>query len=110
MVAGIAVSAVVHLLGGEGGVDGLGGAVHVGKEGVAVFIADVDDLADVILVSHDAAAGVALLLEQVQGADAQVADVNAESSKGLAVYAISAIGILHDDDLLKYIVVPVQTR
>ena len=100
MTAGIAISAVIDLVGVKGGVDGLGSAVDVSEESVAVFIADVHDFTDVILVSHDAAAGMALLLEQVQRAHAQVANVNAESSKGLAVYAISAIGILHDDDLL----------
>ena len=102
VAAGIAVSAVVDLVGVESSVDGFGGAIHIGKEGIAVFVADVDDLADVIFVGHDAAAGMALLFEQEQGTHAQVANMNAESSKGLAVYAVSAIRIFHDNDLPKY--------
>jgi len=100
VAAGITVCTVVDLVGRESGMDGLGSTVDIGKEGVAILVADVHDLTDVILVSNDAAAGMALLLEQVQRAYAQVADIDAESSKGFAVYAVSAIGILHDNDLL----------
>ena len=101
VAAGVAVSTIVDLVGIDCGVESRGSAVNIGEESVAVFVADVDDFADVILISYDAAAGMALLLEQVQGADAQVANIDAESSKGFTVYAVSAIGIFHDYDLLK---------
>ena len=74
MAAAIAISAVVHLIRVEGGVDGLRCAGHIGKEGVPVLLADVHQLAHMVLIGHDAAAGVALLLEEDQRADAQLAD------------------------------------
>ena len=81
VAARVAVGAVVELLGVEGRVDGLGGAVHVGKERVALRLRDVGDLAHMVLVGHDAAAGMALLLEEDELAHAQIADLDAEGAQ-----------------------------
>jgi len=95
MTAGVAIGAVVDLLGRECRVDGLGSAVDVGKVGIALLVRDVDDFADVILISHDAAARMALLLEEDELGDAQVADEDAESIQQFAFHAVAAVAVFH---------------
>ena len=97
MAAGIAVCAVVDLVGMEGRVDGLGTAVNIGELGVALLIGEVDKLADVILVGHDAAAGMALLPEEDQRGNFQVADHDAECIQQFAAHAVAAVGVFHND-------------
>ena len=95
VAAGVAVGAIVDLLGRKGGVDGLGGAVHIGKVGVALLVGDVHDLADVILIGHDAAARMALLLEEDQLGDAQISDEDAEGVEQFALHAVAAVAVFH---------------
>ena len=53
-----------------------------------------------ILVCNDAAPRMALLLEQNQRADAQVANVNAESVEQFAAHAVAAVLVFHGFFLL----------
>ena len=64
VASGVPIRAVVDFLGMEGGVNGFRRAGYILDEGGALFRADVNDLADVIFVGDDAAAGMALLPEQ----------------------------------------------
>ena len=66
-----------------------------GAKLAALGLADLHDLPHVVLVSHDAAAGMALLLEQNQLAHAQVTDLDAEGGQGRAAHTVAAVGILH---------------
>ena len=95
VAAAVAVGAVVDLVGMEGLVQGVGSLVHVGEVGVAILVGDVDHLRNVILVGHDDTAGMALLLEQDELADAQVADLDAEAGQDLAAHAVAAVAIFH---------------
>ena len=95
VAAAVAVGAVVDLVGREGLVQSVCSLGHVGKVGVALLFADVHQLRNVILVGHDDTAGVALLLEQDELADAQVTDLDAETSQDLAAHAVAAVTIFH---------------
>lgn len=86
----------------EGGVNRPRRARHVRHERVALLVGEVDDLADVILVRDDAAAGVALLLEENQRADAQLADDDAERIEQFAARTIAAIRVFHGENLLSF--------
>ena len=86
---------ILDLVGIKGPVQGVGGLVHVGEVGVAVRVGDVDHLGDVVLVGHDDAAGMALLLEQDELADAQAADLDAEFGQRLAAHAVAAVAVFH---------------
>ena len=57
VTAGIAIGAIVHLVGVECIVDCLCGTVYIGEEGIAFFLADVNDFADMVFADNDAAAG-----------------------------------------------------
>jgi hypothetical protein len=48
-----------------------------------------------ILVGHDDTAGMALLLEQDQLRDLQVADLDAETGQDFAAHAVTAVAIFH---------------
>ena len=95
VAARVAIRAVVELIRMKGGVNRLCRARHVRHECVALLVGEVDNLADVILVRDDAAARVALLLEENQRADAQLADDDAERIEQLAARAIAAIRVFH---------------
>ena len=95
VAAAVAVGAVVDLVGMEGLVDGAGSLSHIGEEGVALLVGDVHQLGNMILVGHDDTAGMALLLEQDQLRDLQVADLDAEAGQDLAAHAVTAVAIFH---------------
>ena len=97
VAAGVAIGPVVDFVGVEGGVEGLGHPIHVGKEGAALRVGELRHVTGVLLIGHDAAAGVALLLEKHQHAGLQVADVDAEAVQQLLVPgAVSAGLIFHE--------------
>ena len=102
MAAAVAVSTVVDLIGGECLVDGVCCSGNVFEEQSALFGVDVHQLGNVILVSHDHAAGMALLLEQDQLRDLQVADLDTETSQDLAAHAVTAVAIFHVNYLFRY--------
>ena len=64
VAASVPIRAVVDFLGVEDGMNSFRRAGDILDEGGALFLADVNDFADVIFVGHDAAARVALLAEQ----------------------------------------------
>jgi hypothetical protein len=49
--------------------DGLRGPGYIGEERIPLFITEVGHFTDMILIGYDAAAGMALFLEQDQHAD-----------------------------------------
>ena len=102
VAARVAIRAIVELIRVEGGMNRLRRARHVCHERVALLVGEVDDLADVILVRDDAASGVALLLEENQRADVQLADDDAERIEQLAARAIAAIRVFHGENLLSF--------
>ena len=59
-----------------------------------------------VLVGHDDTAGMALLFEQDQLADLQVADLDAELGQRLAAHTVTAIAIFHICFLRFYIILP----
>lgn len=91
MAAGIAIGAIVDLVGMEYFMNGFGSSVDIGEEAVAVFVGDVDDLTDMILICDDAAAAMALLLEENQLADIEIADLDSKRVEQLAAFAIAAV-------------------
>lgn len=95
VAAGIAIGAVVDLTGSKSLVQSLGGLVYIGKESVAVFLADVHDLADMVLVSYDHPAGLALLLKKDQAAYPKVADIDAELLQQFAPHTVATVLIFH---------------
>jgi len=103
VAAAVAVGTVVDLVGMECLVQGVCSLVHIGKVGVAVLVGDVDHLGDMVLVGHDDATGMALLLEQDELADAQVTDLDAEAGKDLAAHAVAAVAIFHWNDPLCFV-------
>ena len=97
VAAGVPIGPVVDLVRVEGGVEGLGHPVHVGEEGAALLAGELRHVAGVLLVGHDAAAGVALLLKEDQNAGLQVADVDAEAVQQLLFPgAVSAVLVFHE--------------
>ena len=95
VAAAVAVGTVVDLVGMEGLVDGIGSLSHIGEEGVALLIGDVDQLGNMVVVSHDDAAGMALLLEQDQLRNAQITDLDAEAGQDVAAHAVAAVAVFH---------------
>ena len=65
--------------------------VHIGKEPVSLLVTDIDDLAHMILVSHDAASALALLLKEDQLADIQFTNLDAELCEQFPTLAIATI-------------------
>ena len=95
VAAAVSVGAVVDLVGMEGLMDGLGRGGNVLEERRPVLGGNVHQLADMVLVGHDDAAGMALLLEQDQLAHLQVADLDAEARQDLAAHAVTAFAVFH---------------
>ena len=98
VAAGVPVGAVVDLVRLEGLVQRPCGAHHICQKGVALFVGDIYDLADMILISHNAAAGVALLLKEDQIAHTQMADRDTELVQEGASGAVSTIEVFHGDN------------
>ena len=63
MMSRISICTVVYFIRMEGCVNGLRSSCDVGKKGVAFFIAQFRHFADMIFISDEAAAGMALFLE-----------------------------------------------
>ena len=99
MAAAVAIGAVVYLIGVEYLVDGIGSSGHVSKEQVPLLIRNIHQFGNMILVCYDHTAGVALLLEEEQLADLQVADLDAEFCQRLAADTVAAIAVFHKNYL-----------
>ena len=74
MLPRIAIRAIVHLVWLECLVDSCGDMADVAVEGIHFILGHVGDFTDVLLCGHDAAPGMALLLEKYQDAGRQFAD------------------------------------
>ena len=96
VAATVTVCAVVDLVGMEDLVNGLCCGGNVSEEQVALFVGDIDQLGNMVLVSHDDTAGVALLLEQDQLGNLQIADLDAEAGQNVAAHAVTAVAIFHN--------------
>ncbi len=96
VTAGIAVGTVVDFVRMEHLVDGIGSSGYIFKEQGALLGSQVHQLADVILISNDHTAGMALLLKQDQLAHLQIADLDAETGQDFAAHAITTILIFHN--------------
>jgi len=87
----VAVGTVVDLLGVEGFLHGTGHLGHVGHEGVAVVVAELVQVVHMVLVGHEAAATVGLLLEEEGARDAQRGKLDHQIVEGLIVLAVQAL-------------------
>ena len=97
MAAAVPVGPVIHFVGMKYLVNGLCRPGHIGEKGVPVFLADVNQFADVILIGDNSAPGMALLLEQNQRADAQIADINSKGVLQFPSHTIAAVLVFHMD-------------
>ena len=95
MAAAVTVGTIIDFVGMECLVQGLGCGGNIFKEERPFLRSDVHQFADMILVSHNDPAGVALLLEQNQLADLQITDFDAEACQNLAAHAIAAVVVFH---------------
>ena len=95
VAARIAIRAVVQLVRVESRMNRLCRAIHIGHERIALFVGQIDNLAHVVFIRDNAAAGMALLFEENQRADVQFTDDNAERIQQLA-----AIRVFHGNNLL----------
>lgn len=93
MAAGITVCAVIYLVGVEDLMYSICSLCNVSKEAVTLLVADVDYLADMLVICDDTSAGVALLLKENEPADIEVANLYTKLCKRFAADAIAAIGI-----------------
>ena len=96
MTAGITVGTVIDFVGVEGFVKGGCCLADICHEQVTLLLTDVDDLADVILVSYDHAAGLGLLLEQNELAHPQITDGDTKACQNLAAGTVAAVGVFHN--------------
>ena len=69
-------------------VHGAGHAHHIGHEGIAFFIAQLEQVVHMIIVSYEAAAVVCLLLEQEYTGYTKGGNLNHQIVQGLVVGAI----------------------
>ena len=90
VAASVPIRAVVDFLGVEDGMNSFRRTSDILDESGAFFLADVNDLADVIFVGYDTAARVALLPEQDELAYLQFTDEDAKRVQQFAAHAISA--------------------
>ena len=75
-------------------------AIHIGHERIALFVGQIDNLAHVVFIRDNAAAGMALLFEENQRADVQFTDDDAECIQQFAARAVAAIRVFHGNNLL----------
>ena len=71
--------------------NGFGSSVDIRDEAAALLVGQINDLADIFLVSNDAPSGMALFLEQDELADIEFTDLDAERCEQFSALAVAAV-------------------